>query len=274
MGAPGDNIGAAVIRPTGFSKGCMMSEGDASDEWIRVGARIRAARVAANMSVRELARRVAVSSSHISQVERGLASCSVRTLYNVAMVLGLSMDSLFEELPADDTTPDEQRPGTNSGAPATSPAQVHSAGIVLRADARPAIPLEGGTRWERLTPHSEVGAEFIEVIYPPGQEAPPPGDFVRHVSREYGLVLSGTLTVQVGFDQTVLYPGDSIAFDSHIPHRFWNESPDEVRAVWFILDRASNDHSEAVAPMHPGARQAVYRSRNPTDPGGKSLTGY
>ncbi len=50
------------------------------------------------------------------------------------------------------------------------------------------------------------------------------------------MVTRGALTVQVGFDQTVLRQGDSIAFDSHIPHRFWNATADEVRAVWFIWD--------------------------------------
>ena len=49
------------------------------------------------MSVRELARRIDVSASHVSQVERGLASFSVRALYNVVSVLGITMDSLFEE---------------------------------------------------------------------------------------------------------------------------------------------------------------------------------
>ena len=51
-----------------------------------------------------------------------------------------------------------------------------------------------------------------------------------------GIVTTGRLTVQVGFETAVLGPGDSIAFDSVVPHRFWNETPDEVRAVWFILD--------------------------------------
>jgi hypothetical protein len=35
--------------------------------------------------------------------------------------------------------------------------------------------------------------------------------------------------------------GDSIAFDSSIPHRFWNETADEVIAVWFVLDAAASD---------------------------------
>ena len=54
------------------------------------------------------------------------------------------------------------------------------------------------------------------------------------------------MTVQVGFDRTVLHEGDSIAFDSQLPHRFWNETPAEVRAVWFIWDDAYAARGSAV----------------------------
>jgi len=204
------------------------SSKEAGTEWVGIGNRVRDARAAAGMSVRELARRIDVSASHVSQVERGLASFSVRALYNVVSVLGISMDSLFESGQAQ-RDPEEAR-GDEHGA-------LDEAMMVLRAGGRPVIPLPGGTRWERLTPQPESGAEFIEVIYPPGHDqALHPQDFIRHSSREYGLVLEGSLTVQVGFDKTVLHTGDSIAFDSVTPHRFWNETPREVRAVWFIWD--------------------------------------
>ncbi len=140
-----------------------MSTNDSPAEWVGIGSRLREARTDASMSVRELARRIDVSASHVSQVERGLASFSVRALYNVVSVLGISMDSLFEEAPA-------AAGGDAAGRPA-QPAeavrgQLDDSLVVLRAGSRPTIPLPGGTRWERLTPRPEVGAEFIEVVYP------------------------------------------------------------------------------------------------------------
>lgn len=219
-----------------------MSANDATPEWVGIGSRIREARKDANMSVRELARRMNVSPSHVSQVERGLACFSVRALYNVVNVMDVSMDSLFEEgkapvglaaLPAPTAAAQEADPLVESL-------------VVLRASVRPTIPLEGGVRWERLTPEPEAAAEFIEVVYPPNPAAPPPEDHVRHSGREYGIVTQGSLTVQVAFDRAVLHPGDSIAFDSAIPHRFWNDTPGEVRAIWFIAGRAQG--REAGAP--------------------------
>lgn len=202
------------------------------------------------MSVRELARRVGVSPSHVSQVERGLASFSVRALYSVASELGISMDSLFDD--ASPALEVASGPVLLDGFSASGDPLADN-GIVLRAGHRPTIPLAGGTRWERLTPRPEAGAEFKEVIYPP---APADGaravDYVQHSGREYGVVISGTLTVQVGFDTTQLHAGDSIAFDSAVPHRFWNETQEEVRAVW--LDRE--------APYAPAdAQNADLRAR-------------
>lgn len=208
-------------------------------EWLVIGDRIRTARESVGMSVRELARRVEVSASHVSQVERGLAQFSVRTLYSVVSELGVSMDSLFDDTPAvAPAEPTTARPETDLD----SGDALVDGGIVLRAGKRPTIPLAGGTRWERLTPRPESGAEFIEVVYPPAQQSDLRAvSFAQHSSREYGVVVSGSLTVQVGFETSVLHAGDSIAFDSMIPHRFWNDTADEVRCIWFIWD---SPHSE------------------------------
>ncbi|MGB7820535.1 MAG: XRE family transcriptional regulator [Ornithinibacter sp.] len=218
-----------------------MSANDSTSEWDGIGGRVRAARKEAHLSVRELARRMNVSPSHVSQVERGLAAFSVRALYNVANVLDISMDSLFEEGEAPLELVALPAPDVALGQDALVDAQV-----VQRSATRPTIPLEGGTRWERLTPKPEASAEFIEVIYPPAGGESTPDDLIRHSSREYGVVIQGALTVQVGFDRTVLHPGDSMAFDSVIPHRFWNDTLDEVRAIWFIVDAASDNATSSV----------------------------
>jgi transcriptional regulator with XRE-family HTH domain len=221
-------------------------------EWGVVGERLRLAREERGVSVRELSRRVDVSASHVSQVERGLASFSVRALYNVVNELGISMDSLFEPvvpggveslpLQADDL------------AALTMDTSLEEAGIVLRRPERPTISLSSGPRWERLTAKPESKAEFIDVIYAPAPGAEPPQDFVRHNGREYGVIVRGSLNVQVGFGTALLNEGDSIAFDSSIPHRFWNDTDIEVQAIWFVLDRLDGS-SEAQFPSANTANQ-------------------
>lgn len=205
------------------------------NQWKKCGENIRIAREASKVSVRELARRVGVSASHISQVERGLASFSVPALYNVATELGISMDSLFE----DPTVPSSYKSYEEEQSAANGQASLDEAGIVLRSGSRPTLDLTSGPTWERLTARPEKGSEFIEVVYAPAEDgSSPPSELVRHVGREYGIIIQGQLSVQVGFGFTILNTGDSIAFDCDIPHRFWNATPEPVRAIWFISETA------------------------------------
>ncbi len=213
----------------------------------KFGENIRIARENSKVSVRELARRVGVSASHISQVERGLASFSVPALYTVTSELGISMDSLFE----DPTEPQDQTASEQERLAANGQVSLDEAGIVQRSGSRPILTLNSGPTWERLTARPEVGREFIEVVYAPASVgASPPNDLVTHSGREFGIITQGSLSVQVGFSFTVLAEGDSIAFDCTIPHRFWNATGETVRAVWFIAETANSNSSTADAEPH------------------------
>ena len=76
------------------------------DKNAQMGQRLRAARQAAKMSLRELARRVGLSHSFVSQVELGRVYPSVGTLHAIVTELGLSLDSLMA-----DGASGELRPG-------------------------------------------------------------------------------------------------------------------------------------------------------------------
>jgi transcriptional regulator with XRE-family HTH domain/mannose-6-phosphate isomerase-like protein (cupin superfamily) len=131
-----------------------------------------------------------------------------------------------------------QRPdGTARAVWATGEAAPMSAeaSLVQRRHSRPHISLQHGVRWERLNPLPELGAEFLEVTYVVGGGSRSDDQGVRHNGREYGLVLEGELSVQIGFESYILQAGDSVAFDSTIPHRFWNSGNTPVRAIWFEL---------------------------------------
>lgn len=134
-----------------------------------------------------------------------------------------------------------QRPdGTARAVSATEgPAPMSAeASLVQRRHSRPHISLQHGVRWERLNPLPELGAEFLEVTYVVGGGSRSDDQGVRHNGREYGLVLEGELSVQIGFESYILQAGDSVAFDSTIPHRFWNSGNTPVRAIWFELKSA------------------------------------
>lgn len=179
-----------------------------------IGKRVRALRTARGLGLRELARRVEITASMLSQIERGNANPSVGTLFRLAEALETSTDSFFET-------------GGSSSAPTP----------VVRRGNRAQIVLSGGITWERLTPTDEHDFEFMETNYPPG--AVSSAEMLRHAGRDYGVVLEGILDVTVGFTTHRLHPGDSIAFDASIPHLLSNPGPDPARTIWVVLDRHS-----------------------------------
>ncbi|MDA8033301.1 MAG: cupin domain-containing protein [Actinomycetota bacterium] len=198
----------------------------------QLGERIRLVRLERGMGVRELARRIDCSPSMISQIERGSTKPSVSTLYAISTALSISTDSLITGVPDDD---DVTAP--SAGAPALANRRPGAPDIVLHPGERRVLNLERGVQWQLLMPVPDPSTEFMEVTYAPGGGSVAADHAIRHNGREYCVILEGVLSVQIGFESFALEPGDSMAFDSTIPHRFWNEGERTVRAVWFVLDR-------------------------------------
>ncbi len=193
-----------------------------------IGDRLREERVRSGMSQRELARRLGLSASMISQIESGMSKPSVGTLYAIVTELDLSLDRIIR---GEDFT-DKTQPGPPS-EPSVSP-------LVHPAD-RQVIELASGVRWEELSADSEEGVDFLHATYEVGGASTPEQSLMRHHGREYGYVMSGTLGIQIGFDEYELNPGDSIAFDSTRPHRLFNKCDQPVPAIWFVVGRDADD---------------------------------
>jgi len=198
-----------------------------------VGRRIREHRVESNVSLRELARRLGISPSAISQIETGKSRPSVSTLYSIVTELGMSLDELFSGEGAKQLRRRSPRPAELPAAEMPTRGERH----VQRAASRLGIELESGVRWERLTPHPDPGADFLYVVYDVGGASADCDRFNRHSGREYGLLISGRIQVTVGFDEYELGPGDSICFDSTVPHRLRNVGDEPAIAVWFVVGR-------------------------------------
>jgi transcriptional regulator with XRE-family HTH domain len=202
---------------------------DRAVEASRVGSRLRAERERLGISLRELARRVGVSPSLVSQIELDRVNPSVSTLYALVSELGMTMSEVFgDSRPGERPVP--QRPGGD--------------GLAERPETRRVINLASGVRWERLTPHSDRDVEFLYVVYPVGAESCPEDALMTHGGKEYGYVTSGTLGVRVGFEEYELHPGWSIAFDSSSPHRLWAIGDEPVRAVWVVIGRKADPRGE------------------------------
>jgi transcriptional regulator with XRE-family HTH domain len=203
-----------------------------------VGSRLRAERERQHISLRELARRLDVSASLISQVELGRATPSVGTLYAMVSELGISLDELFDRASGADD-------GFGGGRVET----LHSARVVrsfagsepvVRHDERKAIQLDSGVRWERLTSVNENGVDFLFVDYDVGGASCAEDSLMRHAGREYGHVIEGRLGVTVGFETYELAAGDSISFNSTTPHRLFNAGDVPAKGIWFVVGRGGD----------------------------------
>ena len=205
-------------------------------EYSEMGDHLREARRRRHLSLRDLAARLGLSPSLISQVETGRAKPSVSTLYAIANELDVSLDELLFN--------DIERGGRAADAAMTSVTPFEAArtgDAVQRADDRKVIRLASGVVWERLTTGSVPGIDFLYVTYEVGGASSPEHEFQRHGGHEWGYVISGRLGVTIGFEEYVLEAGDSISIDSTMPHRLYNRGTVPVHGIWFVLGRRSLD---------------------------------
>jgi transcriptional regulator with XRE-family HTH domain len=235
---------------------------------MQVGERLRAARQGQGLSLRELAARADVSASLLSQIENGKVNPTVMSIYSIAGALGLPVDHFFaleerngtvrteEHAPAERALVRSVAEGNFSDAVSYAAAGENTAAAHRNAEGQPAgdaqrgrrlpfdplvrraeratIELMDGVVWARLTPTAEPAAEFLEVTYPPGATSGPA--MSQHAGREFQLVLSGELTLELAFERHVLHAGDSIIFDSTVPHRLVNNGSEPMRAISVVLN--------------------------------------
>ncbi|HEX2156290.1 MAG TPA: XRE family transcriptional regulator [Actinomycetes bacterium] len=185
---------------------------------VDLGASLRAERLRQGLSLRETARRLGISASALSQIETGKAHPSAGKLFDIVNLLNVSVDGLL----AGQAVVARGDEGFVS---------------VQRTGEHEALDLESGVRWHRLTAGSYPGVEFLHVQYQPGGCSTGDGTFMRHAGQEFGYVLSGRLTISVGFDTHRLGPGDSISFPATTPHRLGNDGPEPATAIWCIIGR-------------------------------------
>jgi transcriptional regulator with XRE-family HTH domain len=190
------------------------SDLDASE----LGEMIRSRRVAQKMSLAQVAEVAGVSTSFVSQVERGVANPTLSTLKSLVEAIGSSVGSLLEDDPSADGV-----------------AQVRSdTGIaVLRAGQRRRIVYPGSAiANELLSPSLQRKMEIIWVEAAPGASSG--GHPHMHEGEECGIVISGQMHFKVGDTDCVLGPRDAIYFSSDIPHQWENVGDEPLVAIWII----------------------------------------
>src|SRR5215475_11724266 len=202
----------------------LMASGDAdpdlATDGARIGAQLKAARLAARMTMAEVAEQAGLTKGFVSKLERDLANVSVASLIRLCDALGISVGSLFQ-------------------APK---------GEVVRRDARPRINFGGRRMTEYLlTPSGEKRVQAIlSDIEPGGGSGKEP--YALPAGVEFVLILAGVLQVTVAGDCVVLEEGDALTFTADMEHTFVvPPRAGRARVLW-VLSPALPDHGLELPP--------------------------
>lgn len=164
----------------------------AGQDGTRIGAQLKAARLAARKSMAEVAEQSGLTKGFVSKLERDLANVSVASLIRLCAALDVSVGSLFQA----------------------------SKGEVVRRDAYPPINF-GGNRVKEylLTPSGEKRMQAIlSDIEPGGGSGDEPYSLPADV--EFVFILAGQLRLTVAGEQFTLEQGDAFTFPASTAHTF------------------------------------------------------
>ncbi|MBN1264987.1 MAG: helix-turn-helix transcriptional regulator [Anaerolineales bacterium] len=165
------------------------------------GYKMRKARKAKDMTLSDLANKTDLTSSLLSQVERGLADPSLSSLRKIATALDVPLAYFFIE--GKDTEE-----------------------IMHEADRSTLVSKQRSVSYEFLSNNKSSQLEFLHLrIQPGGYSA---SEFDTHTGEECIYVQKGTLTLSINDLEYQLKPGDSIHFKSETPHRWVNTGQDDA----------------------------------------------
>ncbi|ROQ40021.1 XRE family transcriptional regulator [Frondihabitans sp. PhB188] len=197
-----------------------MTEAVASElDAVVLGARLRTLRTDSGLTLREMAEALGISSSAVSQIERGVRRPSVSRLLAIVQVLGRPLADVFDA----------------AEEPAADRAEMPVGYVLARAGATHPVTLGTGVVFRRLSPAHTAGVDFFESTYPAGAVATDMGSLITHEGYEVGTVTSGELTIDFADERVVMRAGDSIRFPCEVPHRMGNYGSVDAVATWVIV---------------------------------------
>ena len=175
-----------------------------------VGVNIKRLREEQDLTLRALAKKLEISASFLSQVESGKASPSLSTLKSIADALSTTIGNLIGEA---------QKLEDNPVVRSSERKHVHEAGRGINLYLL--TSRDSNKQMEPLLFKLKEGATSGERSY-------------KHFGQEFVMVLRGVIEVMLNDMSYILKKGDSIYFNSNVPHAFKNIGKEEAEAVWVV----------------------------------------
>lgn len=175
-----------------------------------IGRKLRQRRSIKGLSLQDVAERADISIGLLSQIERGLTMPSIKSLRMICAALDMPVGWLFD-------VPDSEH-----------------LDVVVRSTARRAMSLgpKGMTK-ELLSPDSVPGIQMIRIVIQAGGSS---GEqpYNNETGSKCGMVLTGTLGLEVDGREYLLAANDSFAFPAVKLHRFWCVGDNPVDLIWVV----------------------------------------
>ncbi|HEY0291588.1 MAG TPA: cupin domain-containing protein [Hansschlegelia sp.] len=180
---------------------------------VRVGRRVRAMRLARNLSLADLATRAGISIGALSQIERGMTSLRVRVIWPLAAGLDCEPSALIADGEEQASDLYCVRPRDRRSLP------VRSEGIAKALLSPPGATLTG----------------LLVTVEPGGGTA----EAYAHAGHEFGFVSAGEVELTIDSARYQLRAGDSFAFKSTLTHAFRNTGAERCEILWVNTTKPS-----------------------------------
>ena len=193
-----------------------------------VAARIRELREISGFTLEEMAQRTNLTVEEYQQCEAGNRNLSIAFLYRCTLSFGVDMGDLLEGRSPKLRSYDLTRKGEGQRIEEAH----HMIGYNLAADFRNriALPLYMEMKYRE-------GAEYEDI------------ELVTHEGQECDIVIRGHMKIQIGSRTEILYPGDTIYYDSSTPHGMIAVDGEDCAFYAFVLSNSAAREGEAAAAI-------------------------
>jgi transcriptional regulator with XRE-family HTH domain len=183
---------------------------------VDLGGKLRQLRTARGFSQTELAKRIGVTPSTISQIESNMILPSLPALFKMAEMLAVDVGAFFRE------SATERKPVI---VPSSEAVEMKLVDFPIETVVGRRLPLAG----------SDPAAEVYLIEIGPGKSLA--AHFFRHKGDEIGYVLAGELQCTVGSRVNTAREGDLIHLTSELPSHWKNSGDQTARMLWVNVQR-------------------------------------
>jgi transcriptional regulator with XRE-family HTH domain len=175
---------------------------------MEIGRKIKKIRMQQGITLSNLANSTGLSIGYLSNVERDINSPTVESIRKIVDALSISLVDLFQE-------------------------QKEETGVIRKNERITIFQSKNNSiSYELLSSSKGKSLEGMVMTLKPGAESGKRPH--THKGEDFGFILKGKILYEIGSESYTLEEGDSIYFDSKIPHYYKNIGDIDCVSIWVV----------------------------------------